>query len=673
MPRRELVAGALNLTEPHGVSMAACLDGSQAVVRTPPKSHTTMSIRFSHAFAIFLGLILLTGCGDAPSSTPAGPGVTSTPISSRTPTPSVTVTSTPSLTPSPTATPTPTATFTPTATPTPTALPVRVRGNPRTVGLASPEPQPGAPCGVVDTLDFPLRPPDGVGVGRGGSDFGVYRERYEGVHTGEDWWIGRGRDSSFGEPVYSIAHGQVTYAQPNGWGADRGVVIVRHTFPDGTSFLSQYGHLDPPSVVLGVGACVARGDKLGVIGRPRTSPHLHWEIRSQMPAEPGPGYWYTDPTTAGWLPPSQTIWDYRLAHAPGVLWSSSSSQVRQGLGLTADGDYLFEADYELYAMDTVEGTARWTRPISSSTDLLLSEDGATAYLGRIAGTVQALGLSGVDSGGEGNNVGLRWEADLDVIGLPKMLPLPAGGVAVSVGPQLYGLSPEGELLWTYPDFPRPLYWARSGERLIVGTADRENGVWYLDQSGPVPGLATITGIPLDAGEQLFLYAADGLYRLEPNSLAAELLYPLPYGLIHRGDLKALPNGALLLAHNDLHHSRLILLEPDGQVRWERSYEDIIFGWQRLLLLDGRPYLFSSYNRSLAEGVATSQVEDEVALFAIDLETADLTRILVGGTRNPSPTDTAVVPLEQGQVLINIGGMTVLRLDAAAALEAVLGQ
>ena len=32
--------------------------------------------------------------------------------------------------------------------------------------------------------------------------------------------------------------------------------------------------------------------------------HEHFEIRTHMPEEPGPGYWPTDPTEAGWLPPS---------------------------------------------------------------------------------------------------------------------------------------------------------------------------------------------------------------------------------------------------------------------------------------------------------------------------------------------------------------------------------
>ena len=72
---------------------------------------------------------------------------------------------------------------------------------------------------MVDVLDFPLNPPDAINTS-GGGDFGVYRERYQGNHTGEDW--GLQDRQNFGATVYAIGHGMVTYAQPRGWGRDGG-------------------------------------------------------------------------------------------------------------------------------------------------------------------------------------------------------------------------------------------------------------------------------------------------------------------------------------------------------------------------------------------------------------------------------------------------------------------
>ena len=227
--------------------------------------------RYILVIAMFSILALATGCGNTDlhvaSSSPA-PSQTQTQIP---PTEDISPTTTPTITP----------------TPTPTAVPISItllRSQ-----QSTPASEPGARCGVVDTLDFPLDPPDAKNVRFGGQDFGAFRDTYYGYHAGEDWWGTGGDVSSFGAPVHSIGHGVVTYAEPNGWGRDKGVIIIRHTFPDGSRILSFYGHLHPPSVTLRLGDCVVRGDQIGQIGQPRSSPHLHFEIRhgSDM-VDPGP-------------------------------------------------------------------------------------------------------------------------------------------------------------------------------------------------------------------------------------------------------------------------------------------------------------------------------------------------------------------------------------------------
>ncbi|MCA9920834.1 MAG: M23 family metallopeptidase, partial [Anaerolineales bacterium] len=264
-------------------------------------------------FVFIIAFALVAGCTKtAPPITPTAVAAINTAVS-----PTTTPTSTP--TPQPTNTPTPTASPTPTFTPTATAVPIIISGNPRAAQLKAPEPDGRFPCGVVDTFDFPIDPPDAAGVRRGGVDFGVYRNRYAKYHAGEDWG-GPAGSRNLGTPVYSIGHGLVTYAEPVGWGRDQGVVIVQHTLTDGRRLLSFYGHLDPDSVVLNAGECVVRGDQVGNIGQPRTTPHLHFEIRTQAPYETLTGYWPVDPTLAGWLPPSQTIWQQRIAASPGVEW-----------------------------------------------------------------------------------------------------------------------------------------------------------------------------------------------------------------------------------------------------------------------------------------------------------------------------------------------------------------
>jgi murein DD-endopeptidase MepM/ murein hydrolase activator NlpD len=121
-----------------------------------------------------------------------------------------------------------------------------------------------------------------------------------------------------GEPVRAIANGRVTYADPEGWDTEKGVVIVEHSLPDGSRVYSLYGHMEPIGDYFfpGVGQCVTPGQIVGAVGDPSLSaPHLHFEIRVMLPDDGGPGYWDTNPLEAGWLNPLDFVrlWQLRLA------------------------------------------------------------------------------------------------------------------------------------------------------------------------------------------------------------------------------------------------------------------------------------------------------------------------------------------------------------------------
>ncbi|HVO71990.1 MAG TPA: hypothetical protein VMT24_18200, partial [Aggregatilineaceae bacterium] len=78
-----------------------------------------------------------------------------------------------------------------------------------------------APCGYVDAFDWPV--PD-IDVEH--SDFGIYRARFGGLHTGIDVAF-----EQLGAPVRAAARGRVTYSDPQGWGDQKGVVVLEHTMP----------------------------------------------------------------------------------------------------------------------------------------------------------------------------------------------------------------------------------------------------------------------------------------------------------------------------------------------------------------------------------------------------------------------------------------------------------
>ncbi|HSM56704.1 MAG TPA: M23 family metallopeptidase [Candidatus Sulfomarinibacteraceae bacterium] len=624
-------------------------------------------------------LLVVAGCRDEDrglSQATSLPGTSVARQEARTSaTPRPTETSTPRATP--TATPTPTIT----PTPSPTAQPINLDGDPRALVMRDPEPQNGAPCGIVDTLDFPLDWPDAESISRGGQDFGRFRRRYDGYHAGEDWW-GPNRRNSFGQPVYSIGHGQVTYANGWGWGADQGVIIIRHTFADGRSFLSFYGHLDPPSVELRAGACVARGEQIAKIGRPRSSPHLHFEIRNHTPDDPGPGYWGTDPTLSGWLPPSQTIWSQRISSSPGVQWMQPFwGEDALPIGLWNGDTLLMADDVYLLGLNTSDGREQWRQAIIEGFVRAQDDDGdedlaplaataafdvrdAVLYTADRRGRVAAFGLPPEDTGEEEIAAAPAaiplWDIDFhNFSGAPVLVPIPGGGVAYATRGHMVGLSAIGAILWRHPFEAQIMDWRMVGDQVVLSAPGPGPSLWTLTPDGPSPWPADASGPLAQAGDDLYAYTGRGVFRLDPATSSAALFYALPDGLISQGDILALPDGGLLVAHMDAGGRRLLALDGDGTLRWERAYADLLGGRPHLFLAGDRPFLLSEHS-SDGWGLAS--------LYAINSGQAALTHIFSGGTRMPISGRTWAEAPGPNQILINIGGGSVVSLDPQAALQ-----
>jgi murein DD-endopeptidase MepM/ murein hydrolase activator NlpD len=534
-----------------------------------------------------------------------------------------------------TATPPPPAAATLTPTPVPTALPT---------------PTPTA------TAVPPLNPPDAEGT-RGGRDFGVYRSRYDKLHAGEDWGFSRG-GSSFGESVFAIGHGQVTYADPLGWGADQGVVIVRHIFQDGSTFLSFYGHLDPPSITLQPGTCVSRGEPVGAIGRPRTPPHLHFEIRSHLPISPGPGYWSTDPEEAGWLPPSQTIWNQRNAASPGVRWSLPAATDTY-LGQLGDGTVVATAGNQLLGVNLEDGTQAWVFGLRSRSDgAALAADGQTIYIANQFGTLGAYRV--IPSRERLNDVPpleAIWTLELGYAGPPRLFPLPGGGLAVLSRGELFGVSPEGILQWLEADAGTLVGWLPRPDRVLLSTVEGRGLLWSLTQEEASHIPVDPVGQPWLAENQAWWLAGDGLYTLDLQRGQTEQVYPLGRS-VGEGDVLPLGGGGLLIAHADLYDRRLLLFDTHGSLTWERSLGALPAGSARLVLFQERPYL-------LIETVDSNM--GRAYLYEVDLEGDSLFLVFLGGTRSPDPGGSWMAVVGE-YLLVQIGGGDLLWIDPVAAGE-----
>jgi outer membrane protein assembly factor BamB len=464
-------------------------------------------------------------------------------------------------------------------------------------------------------------------------------------------------------PVYAIGHGRVTYAHPLGWGRYQGVIIIRHTFADGSTVLSFYGHMDPDSVNLRAGDCVVRGQKIAEIGQPRTPPHLHFEIRTHMPDEPGPGYWPVDPTEAGWLSPSQFIWNNRMASMPGGVWTRSfTAEGLQNINLVNGDTLIALEDSQLIGLNAADGRLSWQRAITETVvSAIVDASQSLLYTADWSGQVAAYPLTEVEESTTTLPADLLWQVDSKMMGSPMLLPLPGGGVVVSVRQDLTAVSANGDVLWRTELEQRLFDWLLTNDRLILTSIDRQGPIYSMTASGlqawPIP----LSGRPINVGNQIWLHSHEGLYRLDPAAMTAELLYQLPQSFIDLGSIVALPDGGAIITHREKDDSRLIAFNPDGTVQWQRSYAQLGAGELRLLLHNDQTYLLMQSGSGLST---------QVRLYAINRQNSTLRHIFTGGSRTSLPGGNWFVSVNDDLLLINVGGGSMVALDPDTAVSII---
>jgi murein DD-endopeptidase MepM/ murein hydrolase activator NlpD len=215
-------------------------------------------------------------------------------------------------------------------------------------------------CGYADAINYPVD----TNVFHLAQDFGVPSYRHQGrYHTGEDWFGGRANNYGYGTPVRAAATGRVTYSSPTGWGRDGGVVIIEHTFPDGTIAYSQYGHmadLDAAHFPAPY-SCVKMGDIIGAVGDIRPAPHLHLEIRISNGDSPGPGYSWENPIDLGWRQPTKFLRNAQTWLQPAFRWHldlrDESGPIAPPLQL--DDNSLVYIDADRLGRVTPDGRSLW--------------------------------------------------------------------------------------------------------------------------------------------------------------------------------------------------------------------------------------------------------------------------------------------------------------------------
>ncbi|MGB7337366.1 MAG: peptidoglycan DD-metalloendopeptidase family protein [Phototrophicaceae bacterium] len=407
-------------------------------------------------------------------------------------------------------------------------------------------------CGVVDGIGFPVN----TGTFSLAQDFAIASERHQGrYHTGEDWH--GGRDNSVGQAVQAAARGRVSYSSVNGWGRDGGVVILEHTFPDGTVYYTLYGHITesesfqfPPRLT-----CVQQGDVIGVVADVRPAPHLHFEVRvsgGTNGAIPGAGYSINTPYEDGLRNPTKfitnqqtwlSLWhdwhlmigtetdsDERAPITPPISLNDNSLLYLDGTGqtlrrATPDGRVLWRIrlDTAAVALEAWRGSSLLT--LGDGTQHLIDvETGSLGETWRVAAEFTGTPLIAGDEllFPSDNNSMVRLSADrreilaryLDIPAFYRAHVLPDGTFALLGNDnQFYYYSADGNLINTAQLRAAASFATSWDARLLVYT---QGGLWHVNEVGnwslyieDAPAGGNQASI-LTTQDRLYLYTGDRL-------------------------------------------------------------------------------------------------------------------------------------------------------------------
>ena len=155
-----------------------------------------------------------------------------------------------------------------------------------------------------------------------------------------------------------------------------------------------------------------------------------------------------------------------------------------------------------------------------------------------------------------------------------------------------------------------------------------------------------------------MYDGKGVHRLTAGFETAELIYALPLAYPRLGDMAVSEGGELVVAHSDRGDRKVMALDLEGNVLWERSVAALPGGDLALEVSGGRIYL-ALWN-------LTSR-EHQLQLYAVSERGEILRQVFLGGTRTPFPAGAWLEVLKDERLLIRVGGGGMALLDPAQAL------
>ena len=418
-------------------------------------------------------------------------------------------------------------------------------------------------CGIADSISYPVDTNQFQLV----QNFGVASPRHQGrFHTGEDWRILTTEAQGF--PIRAAATGRVTYSAPTGWGRDGGVIIIEHTFEDGTIVYSQYGHITENDTTPFPDrfSCVQSGDIIAVIGDARPAPHVHFEIRTNQPDTPGPGYTRENPLDLGWLRPMQFILNQQAWLNPAHEWHVLNDVYTPDLQpLVLNDNSMLVLDGDLLRGITNDGRVLW-RTQNSNPAISVNGYRANPYVTYTNGQITQVSF-------EGSPVST---SQLDFT--PDSPPFEVVNSLVyhTTDNALVALNEDrSEILWRLDDIP-DIVRVQVGTNLI-GLVTIDNRILFVTHQGVLVNSAVLrdgASMSIANDGRLIVYSQGGLWYVDSNA-EWSLVFPdidLPTGG-HNSAVIQTGDGAIYVTDGTVFNA----YDATGALQWDVTLPQRIDG------------------------------------------------------------------------------------------------
>jgi hypothetical protein len=117
----------------------------------------------------------------------------------------------------------------------------------------------------------------------------------------------------------------------------------------------------------------------------------------------------------------------------------------------------------------------------------------------------------------------------------------------------------------------------------------------------------------------------------------------------------LDNGEILLAHMDRDDRKLILINTNGEVEWERSYASLLDGTLKLMQISRLIFILNE------QTLSNNRV---ITIYEVIPEKGELEKVFIGGSRRANAGYTWYHYNDTGEMVVNIGGSSLVGLNLA---------